>query len=147
MCPQPRGDYCLACRIFGCPNRESAIRFDDLRVKDAAATLLPTRTNVSLSRRLGTAQGERLFISETSPWHTGQPLLFTGHASGRADRDEVGWLLSAMRLVTHLGGSKARGLGNIRLEAEIVLWWEQENASWRREQANTLIEEVLDHAS
>jgi CRISPR/Cas system CSM-associated protein Csm3 (group 7 of RAMP superfamily) len=132
MCPHQDGRYCLACRIFGCPRREALVRFDDLRLATPAPEALPQRANVSLSRRLGTAQGERLVISETTPWQDGHELQFIGWASGRAGREDVGWLLAAIRLVTHIGGGKARGLGQVRLEAPEVEWWDAA-VGWNRE--------------
>jgi CRISPR/Cas system CSM-associated protein Csm3 (group 7 of RAMP superfamily) len=148
MCPRLRDEYCLACRIFGSPDLEAAVRVDDLRCEGVDETL-PQRTNVSLSRRLGTAQGERLFVSETTPWRAGtdHALTFHGQLSGRAGRTELGWLLAAIRLVTHVGGSKARGLGRVRLEAETVEWWDAEDGTWRSEASGRLISEVLDDAS
>ena len=154
MCPhgpaRPDGGYCMACRIFGSPWREAGITTSDLLLdpdqRVDSSLLRGERTSVSISRRLGTAQSERLFALETTrPALDGAPLAFQGTLIGRIEPVEAGYLLAAVGLVTHAGGSKARGLGELRLAATSVDW-RRANA-WVEADAHELIEEALSHAA
>jgi len=151
MCPHLEGiaalvpeeePYCLACRIFGSSWRESAVVFSDLKLEGAEKESL-TRTGVGISRRLGSAQAERLFTTET----TAEELRFAGEVEGLLTREEAGWLLVALRTVTHLGGGKARGLGEVHLTSESLERWDAEREEWAAEDAARLIEEVLSDAT
>lgn len=158
MCPHawgeddegPRGGYCQACRIFGSPWYPAAIINTDLRLVDsqrrASPELLRTeRMSLGISRRLGTAQGERLFSTEATVRDLdARPLRFEGLISGRLTPIEAGWLLAGLQLVTHAGGNKARGLGELTLSAAEVTWWQ--NGEWVAADARPLIEEVLSDA-
>jgi|YNPNPStandDraft_1061719.scaffolds.fasta_scaffold22715_2 CRISPR/Cas system CSM-associated protein Csm3 (group 7 of RAMP superfamily) len=150
MCPHAGHDgYCMACRVFGSPWRPAAMVSSDLRLvapRPDADLLRSERTSVGISRRLGTAQAERLFTIETVDTSFGAAkLVFEGEMVGQATPEEAGWLLAAVPLVTHLGGSKARGLGGISLRAKEVCWWRE--GEWQSADVNRLIEEVLDHAT
>jgi CRISPR/Cas system CSM-associated protein Csm3 (group 7 of RAMP superfamily) len=156
MCPHawgagagPAGDYCLACRIFGSPWRPAAVASGDLQLIDPepnADLYRSERTSVGISRRLGTAQEELLFVLEaTTARLGGRPLSFEGTMNGRLTAEEAGWLLAAVPLVTHLGGSKARGLGELSLRVREVAWWR--DGAWQPAEAAGLIEEALDHGA
>lgn len=150
MCPHagPQ-DYCIACRVFGSPWRPAGVVNTDLRLTSPQADpdlLRSERTAVAISRRLSTAQEQRLYTLEAVDASTGSaPLVFEGEIVGRLTPEEAGWLLAAVPLVTHLGGSKARGLGDVKLHAAEVAWWR--NGSWQKADTQRLIEEVLDDAS
>lgn len=140
--------YCLACRIFGSAWRDSATVFGDFRL--AQDGLRPEasvgeRTSVGISRRLGSAQAERLFLSETTI--PGGRLRFIGRVEGRLTHEEIGWLLAAMNLVTHLGGDKARGLGRVRLQVADLSRWDVDAQAWATADSQALIKEVMDHAA
>lgn len=138
MCPHaglkdvPNG-YCLACSLFGSPWREAAVLCSDFRVVnghfdgetgDAWKGLMVLRTGVGIGRKLGSVREERLFFTEAVPPMAGQGALrFIGEIEARADRPEIGWLVAAMALVTHLGGQKARGLGRVSMRVCSVSRW------------------------
>ena len=158
MCPhvwsqekQPEEGYCLACRLFGSAWYEAALVNDDLRLIESqrgdSEILRMERMSLSVGRRLGTAQSERLFATETTtPRLAEEPLCFEGNMTGMVTPQEAGWLLAAVPTVTHIGGSKARGLGALQLSAIDVAWWQQ--AEWKSIQApSDLIEEALSHGA
>lgn len=134
--------YCTACRIFGSAWRESAVVFSDLKLQNGEKESL-FRTGVGISRRLGSAQAERLFTTEA----TAEGLRFAGEVEGLLTRKEVGWLLAAFKTVTHLGGDKARGLGQVCLSPESLERWDAEEGEWTAEDETKLIEEVLSYAT
>lgn len=131
--------FCLACRTFGSSWRNSTVDFSDLRVVERQRKLLhrdsfPLRAGVSLSRRLGTAQPEKLFVIETAPANVeDEKLGFEGVIEGLLDRSEIGWLLAALRSITHIGGNKARGLGRIRVDIERLELWDEKSRKWIEE--------------
>jgi hypothetical protein len=137
MCPhlwrgqdaQPEQGYCLACRLFGSAWSEAALLSDDLRLIEAQRgdpeILRLERMSLSVGRRLGTAQSERLFATETTTPHLAdEPLCFEGTMIGMVTAEEAGWLLAAVPTITHVGGSKARGLGALDLTVAEVAWWQ-----------------------
>lgn len=151
MCPHNRevtqelasGDekYCLACRIFGSAWRESGVVFSDFHL-DGGSQELPTRTGVGISRTLGTVQAERLFFTEAVP----SGLRFTGQAEGWLSREEAGWLVAAIKLVTHLGGDKSRGLGRVQFTSIEVKRWDTEKGKWVEENPRNLLKEAIGDA-
>ncbi len=150
MCPHAGyKDYCLACRVFGSPWYPAGLMTSDLRLVSPSPSfpdlLRAERTSVSISRRLGTAQAERLFTLETTGTGSGDmALVFEGEMIGRLTTEEAGWLLAAVPMVTHLGGAKARGLGELTLRAKEAAW--RREGVWQPTNIARLIEEVLDHA-
>jgi hypothetical protein len=64
---------------------------------------------------------------------------------GYLTRVEAGWLLAAVSAVSHLGGSKARGLGAVELKPTRVEWWR--SGSWQEDKVEALIEEALHGAT
>lgn len=157
MCPHhwpegegPEGGYCMACRIFGSTWHPAGIANSDLRLtelikKEIDPSLLRTeRTSVAIGRRLGIAQTGALLFTETTVRDLdGVPLSFEGVMQGRLSDEEAGWLLAGARLVTHAGGSKARGLGEMQVKIAKVERWQQEEQRWQLLDANALIEEAL----
>lgn len=139
MCPHAAlkgvsDGYCVACKLFGSPWREAAVLCSDFRLADGvqagvqpgADRLVPTvlRTEVGIARKLGTVSEGRLFFTEAVPQGTEQePVRFVGEMEARADRSEIGWLVAAMALVTHLGGQKGRGPGRVSIRLAGVSWW------------------------
>lgn len=157
MCPHycksnqaPDGGYCFACRIFGSSWHPSGISNSDLHLVEKERfhpdLLRSQRTSVAISRRLGIAQSGALLFTETTVRDIdNQSLCFEGMMQGRLSKKEAGWLLAGVRLVTHAGGSKARGLGEMRLSATEVLWWQE--GRWQAAEADKLIEEALGNAT
>jgi CRISPR/Cas system CSM-associated protein Csm3 (group 7 of RAMP superfamily) len=141
--------YCLACRIFGSAWRESAVSFGNFYLINndgSAEESFAERTSVSLNRRLNTAEAGRLLVMQTTA--PGAALTFTGLVEGRLKREELAWLLAAFRLVTHLGGSKARGLGRIALKVTELQRWDTSTQppQWIMVEARSIMEEVLKDA-
>jgi len=133
--------YCLACRIFGSAWRESGVVFSDFYL-DGESQESSTRTGVGISRKLGTVQAERLFFTETAP----SGIRFIGKAEGWLSREEAGWLVAALKLVSHLGGGKSRGLGEVRFTLADMERWDAEEGKWVKENPQDLIEEVIGDA-
>jgi len=159
MCPHvgvrgeegPEQNYCLACRLFGNAWHEAALMNNDLglveRQRYNADIVRTERMSLSIGRRLGTAQGERLFATETTVSQLGrEPLCFEGTMVGLTTPAEVGWLLATVPTIRHAGGSKARGLGALQLTVTEVAWWQ--GNSWQPvADPNKLIEEALPYAT
>lgn len=151
MCPHywqagdaPESGYCFACRIFGSAWHPGGIMNSDLHLVDKKQfdpdLLRAERVSVAIGRRLGIAQAGALLFTETTVRDIDEePLCFEGMMQGRLSREEAGWLLAGMRLVTHAGGSKARGLGEMNLSAVEVAWWDNETRTWQAVDANELI--------
>jgi CRISPR/Cas system CSM-associated protein Csm3 (group 7 of RAMP superfamily) len=140
--------YCLACRIFGSPWREAAVAFGNfylVRDEVEEADLIAERTSVGISRRLGTAQAERLFTSQTTS--PGIHLSFGGPVEGCLSQEELGWLLAAFKLVTHIGGDKARGLGRIALKVSELQRWDAPSRKWTSSDPQVILKEVMQHAT
>ena len=151
MCPHagvvadPAGPLCLACRIFGNAWHPSATSFEDLHLVRPGPEPVPLsyRTGTGISRWLGTVQTGRLFTVETT---TGGGLRFQGGVEGLLSREEVGWLLAAVGTVRHLGGGKARGLGEVRLRVAHLFRWDPQVGAWVEEDPENLVKEVVGDA-
>jgi CRISPR-associated protein Csx10 len=127
---------CIVCRLFGSPGRASGLIVDDAYLREDLLESLSLksdgrvvsfgqtiqRTQVQLSRLRGLAREARLFSSEFAA----EGLVFETTLSGVLDLipvdpdqteniegqyAELILLLSAMRLVNHLGGGRRRGAG------------------------------------
>ncbi|MBE3577760.1 MAG: hypothetical protein IMX00_08725 [Limnochordales bacterium] len=106
--------FCDACRIFGSPWLSSAVWFSELVT--AEPVKVATRTSVSVSRWTGSAESERLYSFEFVPAGADRStLLWVGNVEGRLEEPLAGLLLIALRMVSHLGGQKARGFGRVSL--------------------------------
>jgi CRISPR/Cas system CSM-associated protein Csm3 (group 7 of RAMP superfamily) len=141
--PRPSGmcsvhtQVCLACRVFGMPGRGSDLRWRDAQLAgDYRAAFdddndddnyreaqFYARTQVQLSRVLGTAAPDRLFTSE----FTVENLRFESSITGWleitpiAGDDSAGGyelllLLAGLRLVNTIGGGASRGTGWLSLD-------------------------------
>jgi len=155
MCPHAgldvEGGYCLACRLFGSAWRESSVFFTDLRLVDAEAGqwfrdhTLPIRVGVGIDRRTNTVQAERMFVTEFIPAQTAAgELRFEGEVTGAASEEDLGWLLSAVRAVTHVGGEKARGMGWVKLDVEGLEARDPCSGQWEPKQVLEVIRGTLD---
>lgn len=143
--------YCLACRLFGSPWRDAAVTVGDFRLvrgscgaeSETWERMMVVRTGVGIMRKLGTVREERLFFTEAVPHAAGgDELRFAGEMEVRADRAAIGWLVAAMRLVTHLGGQKGRGLGRVELAVCEVQRWDA-GRGWLPLDAARFCEEVV----
>jgi CRISPR/Cas system CSM-associated protein Csm3 (group 7 of RAMP superfamily) len=133
MCSAHTPKPCLVCRVFGTPGRGSELRWQDARLVKEYRDLFAgdearrqaqvyRRTQVQLSRRLGTATPDRLFTSE----FTVENLRFESAITGWLDvtpiagEDATGGyelllLLAGMQLVNTLGSGSSRGAGHCKI--------------------------------
>jgi CRISPR/Cas system CSM-associated protein Csm3 (group 7 of RAMP superfamily) len=121
----------LPTRLFGSRLRPGELCFDDLKMRSEDAESLrrslslqtAERTQVSLSRRTGTAKPELLFSSEFGL----AELRFEGEISGHVSDLPVDdqptsptyallLLLAGLMSLDRLGGNKSTGIGRCRIE-------------------------------
>jgi len=149
---QKQGDtepFCLACRTFGSSWRDSTVNFSDLKVVKRQRELLrresfPLRTGVSISRRLVTAQPEKLFVVETAPGSVeDNRIAFEGVIEGLLGRKQIGLLIAALRAITHIGGNKARGLGRVKLDIKKLEFWNDKTQKWGEESWQKILSGVI----
>lgn len=140
MC-SAHGQACLVCRVFGTPGQGSELHWRDARLsreyqqmfgRDAVAreSQFYARTQVQLSRTLGTAAPDRLFTSELAiedlrfesaiaGWLTLTPIAGDDSTGGY----ELLLLLAGLRMVNTLGSGSSRGAGHctFRLPEQITV--------------------------
>jgi len=151
MCPHVdlgREDgFCLACQVFGSAWLPGSVAFDDLTMPPelAVPNLLPVRTGVSVNRKLASAEAKRLLVVEVAdPTAVSGDLQFEGEVTGDLSRLHIGWLLAAIRMVTCLGGGKARGFGEVSLAVHDLAEWDASAGRWHPVEIQPLIKEALD---
>ncbi len=130
-------DRCLVCRVFGAPGRASTLYWHDANLnrdfrpifeKSNLDYQVYSRTQVQLSRALGTARPDHLFTSEFAI----EGLCFESKVTGfleatpiNGDESAGGYelllLLAGLRLVDRLGGGASRGAGwcTVKLPDEV----------------------------
>ncbi|MFN3690401.1 MAG: RAMP superfamily CRISPR-associated protein [Fimbriimonadales bacterium] len=136
MCNDP-ANLCPACALFGAPVQQSRVEFTHLTPTDAAGDPI-TRIGVGISRALNTVEQGRLFFYEAAP--SVQYRTFTGVVRGWATETEIAHLIAAMRLITHFGGQKARGLG--RVQVSVVQLWLQQEGKWNAYEPQDLLQRL-----
>ncbi|MEH2355031.1 RAMP superfamily CRISPR-associated protein [Nostoc sp.] len=107
-----RGYHCLISQIFGNPILPSRIVVDDLICHIEREDLPDViRPGVTINRRRLTAEENKLFFLETSP--ANNQLEFTGelHLLPNCPGYAKALILSGLRHIHALGGSKSAGLG------------------------------------
>jgi CRISPR/Cas system CSM-associated protein Csm3 (group 7 of RAMP superfamily) len=130
----PMGEHdedCVIQPIFGAPIRwPSPLRFNDLvlveplpdgatspgRTDASGLRAEQLRPSVSINRRRGVAEDERLLVQET----TAEGIVFANERAivGVLDKEShLALLMAALRLTTRWGGAKSRGLGWASVEA------------------------------
>lgn len=123
--------HCLICQLFGNPTLPARLQFDDLICTEPEATTPETlRPGVTINRRRGTAEDQKLYFLETSPANAA--LQFVGDIHLQADTPDFAQALifAGLQHIHALGGSKSTGLG--------WLHWEQvdvgkiDQAVWER---------------
>jgi CRISPR/Cas system CSM-associated protein Csm3 (group 7 of RAMP superfamily) len=103
---------CVISTIFGNPKIASCLLVDDLICESSAQEVPPDviRPGVSINRRRGTAEDEKLYYLETSPPNQG--LRFTGNMHLIQPPDyALPLILAGLHHISALGGSKSAGLG------------------------------------
>jgi len=141
MCSAHTPKLCLVCRVFGTPGRGSELRWQDARLVEEYRDILAgdearrqaqfyVRTQVQLSRRLGTATPDRLFTSEFALENLRFESAITGwlDVTPIAGEDATGGyelllLLAGLRLVHTLGSGSSRGAGHcaIHLPEQVIV--------------------------
>ncbi|MEW6048932.1 MAG: RAMP superfamily CRISPR-associated protein [Bacillota bacterium] len=118
MCPHvdlgrgTTGEFCMACKVFGSPWLASRLAVEDLYAEQEepeGEELL--RHGVAVDRISGAVSRGKLFITEVP-----HARAFTGSIRGELDSTQLGLLIAAARLITHLGGGRARGLGRVTVK-------------------------------
>lgn len=106
------GYHCLVSKLFGNPALPSRIVVDDL-ICPLEKPELPEvmRPGVTINRRRGTAEDQKLYLLETSPANAQLEFRGTIHLlAGCPDYAEP-LLLAGLQHIHALGGSKSAGLG------------------------------------
>lgn len=104
--------HCLISQIFGDPILPSRVMFDDLICTEDPENLPEVlRPGVTINRRRRTAEEKKLYFLETSPANT--QLRFEGCIHLLPDCPEYAkpLILTGLRHIHALGGSKSTGLG------------------------------------
>jgi CRISPR/Cas system CSM-associated protein Csm3 (group 7 of RAMP superfamily) len=150
MCPHAGlPNFCRACCIFGSAWRLSAVSFSDWTLSSNLHEAfrdkpLPLRTNISINRRLNTAEEQRLFVMETVPSQLSErALCFEGRIEGWLEQDELGWLLAGLRTLSHIGSSKARGLGRVSIIGMQLLLHDKVQHQWQSRDWGAVLREVV----
>ena len=128
----------LVRELFGSPEHRSPLRFADLPttiVSHAQAQkmhqdLSQIRPSVSINRRRGTAEDQRLLFQETAlegmVFESGRAI--TGDLSDLKPPEQYAALLwAALKLTDRWGGAKSRGLGWATIKAIVHLGAEEIN--------------------
>lgn len=121
-------EYCIICRLFGSPFTEGKLFFRDAVLDQQQAEEIrmlyaishfrvkeqnEIRNNVRLSRYRRVSEDGRLFITE----NVSKSLEFTGSFYTKVflSEEEEKLLKYGLKIISHLGGQKARGLGRVRI--------------------------------
>jgi len=141
MCSAHTQQPCLVCRVFGSPGRGSELHWQDARLiqdyrntftgdKASREAQFYARTQVQLSRRLGTAVPDHLFTSEFAIENLRFESAITGwlDVTPIAGEEATGGyelllLLAGLRLVNTLGSGSSRGAGHclIHLPGQVTI--------------------------
>jgi len=123
----------LVRELFGSPQHRSPLHFADLPATVVAAEQAPTmqrqlsqiRPSVSINRRRGVAEDQRLLFQEI----TLEGMIFHSASAIRGNLDKLptpaehyaALLWAALKLTTRWGGAKSRGLGWATIDCAICL--------------------------
>ena len=118
--------HCLICQIFGNPSLPSRIIFNDLICEENPEYLSEIlRPGVTINRRRGVAEENKLYFLETSPVNaqlrfTGEILIQPNINPNYVDYSRA-LIWAGLRQINALGGSKSVGLGWLRWELPEIL--------------------------
>jgi CRISPR/Cas system CSM-associated protein Csm3 (group 7 of RAMP superfamily) len=126
---------CVISKIFGNPQIPSRLQVDDLICEATRDDLPPEviRPGVTINRRRGTAEDEKLYYLETSP--ANQKLKFTGqiHLELATEIDyALPLLIAGLKHIKALGGSKSAGLGWLTWELPESLKITSTHSGWEK---------------
>lgn len=142
--PNGRIRCCPLCAVFGSPYFPSPLQFHDLlcanplrgkgpqpykHPNEARLGQETIRPMVSLNRRRGVAEAQRLFFIETTPAQ--QHLTFSNAEAVVGTLESIAQaklLLAGLRLLVSLGGGRSRGLGWIAIE-ELSAWLDEQQVT------------------
>lgn len=150
ICPHyGLADYCRICRIFGSVWRLSSVMFTDLTLvtqlrEEALERAFLLRTGVSINRRLGTAEAQRLFVTEmTAHQIEAEKLCFEGQIEGWLERPDLGLLIGGINTLTHIGGGKARGAGRVKIANLVLSFYQPASQRWEDQDWHAIVQEVI----
>ncbi|MEM9153748.1 MAG: RAMP superfamily CRISPR-associated protein [Cyanobacteria bacterium P01_F01_bin.33] len=104
--------HCLICQIFGNPSLPSRILVDDLVCQEDPDNLPEVlRPGVTINRRRGTAEDQKLYFLETTPVNI--QLKFEGviYFEHNCPEYAKALILAGLHHIHALGGSKSAGIG------------------------------------
>lgn len=128
-CNLLRSAPCPICRLFGGRQFPGRVHFDNIQLPQSYRTLLENmanthpllarqattqqRTHVMLNRRQRTARPDHLFTNELVNAHL--PFIGQIASTAPAGLEDLAILWGALRLITHIGRARGRGLGRCTL--------------------------------
>jgi CRISPR/Cas system CSM-associated protein Csm3 (group 7 of RAMP superfamily) len=122
---------CVISKIFGNPRNHSCLQIDDLCC-EADRDSLPTeviRPGVTINRRRGTAENDKLYFLETSP--PNRQLQFRGQLHlFQAPDYALPLLVAGLKHINALGGSKSAGLGWLTWQLPETLHIDSTHPGW-----------------
>ncbi len=142
MCPRPLEEYqvadtksvkdghCTICQIFGSPKMASRIFINDLLADtDLAAGSTEVRNGVTINRRRGVAEHQRLYFTETSL--SNADISFSGDVTinAKVTDEQIELLRAGLKFIHAIGTGKSRGLGWLEIEQKDALPTRQEVVS------------------
>ena len=125
MCPKRKetdtesapDEYCIICQIFGSPKMVSRIFINDLIADtDLMAAATEIRNGVTINRRRGVAEDQRLYFTETSV--SNAHISFSGDVTidAKITDDQIKLLQAGLNFIHAIGTGKSRGLGWLKIE-------------------------------
>jgi CRISPR/Cas system CSM-associated protein Csm3 (group 7 of RAMP superfamily) len=123
-------DACVICRVFGSVFHPGCLIFEDAVMDDETMAnlreivknrMIPAfqssvRTGIRINRWLKTAEEGALFTFET----VNSSFVFKSSIKGRCyiSDNEYSYFTETIRMITHLGGNKAGGMGRCEVEVK-----------------------------
>lgn len=122
---------CVISAIFGNPVTASRLTIDDLICRTPRESLPPEviRPGVTINRRRGTAEDEKLYFLETSPPNLALELVGQIHLIQPPDY-AVPLILAGLKHISALGGSKSAGLGWLSWQFPPELTIDRSHSGW-----------------
>jgi len=121
----------LVRELFGSPQHRSPLYFADLpttivapeQARSMHNQFSQVRPSVSINRRRGTAEDQRLLFQETALEHMQftHNKAITGHVPDATAETYAALLWAALKLTDRWGGAKSRGLGWATIESTVLL--------------------------
>lgn len=135
---------CMACRLFGGGDKEGKLRFNAAGIENPDHVLPPDtrkdilekgkRQGVSISRTLGNAKDQSLFLYQTFPdMRNVQVVNFKGHIDVREplNDNETESMRVFFSFLEHsgffMGARKSAGLGNFKIKSTLPAAFEKPN--------------------